>query len=116
MVNEQDWPKIWQELGDNLAQQSYVRTLSQRVINEIVRVNEDAITVRSEKTFNRRTIKARAFKVWWNHLVANGSASLSPGDPNNPDASDSRVVGAIMAACLPDRVKVLNSKTIGLLR
>jgi len=116
MAKEQDWPMVWQELRENLAQQPYVRTLSQRVINEIVRVNEDAITVRSEKSLNERTVEMRTFKVWWDHLVANGSASLSPGDPNNPDPWHSRIVGAIIAECLPERVKVLNSKTIGLLR
>lgn len=125
MDNKLDWPIIWQELRGNLADQPpcadhseypHVCTLVHGNINDIIQVNEDGVTVRSHKTFGKRAITEKVFKVWWNYLVENGFASLSPGAPNNPRSGDSRVVGAIIAACLPGRVYVLDSKkTIGLI-
>jgi len=109
------WPEMWQELQTKLRklppcpehhQYPCVRTLAQGVVNDIVDVSSKGVKVRSHRTEATDSIKKSIFERWWNHLVAEGSASLRPGDSNNPDAYRSRIVGAILAACLPDKIRV----------
>jgi len=125
MPNVPNWLAVWQELRDNVAKQPpcpqhpeypHVSTLSQRVINDIVEVGENGILVRSHRSNNEDFIEARRFKTWWNHLVTYGSASLDPGGSNNPHPWRSRIVGAIMAICLPDKIRVVDSSTIELVQ
>lgn len=125
MRNTSDWSVVWQELRDNLVKQPpcphhpeypHVSTLAQRVINGIVEILESGISVRSHRTCRTDSIEVRCFEVWWNHLVANKSASLRPGHPNNPHPWRSRIVGAIIAKCLPDGIRVVNSNTIELVQ
>jgi len=117
------WSEVWQELQTGLMnlprcpehpQYPCVRTLAQGVVNDIVGVSSEEVKVKSHRTRATDSIEASRFKRWWNHLVAEGSASLRPGDSNNPDPYRSRIVGAILAACLPDKIKVENSATIKL--
>lgn len=108
-----DWPAVWVELRTNLESQPkcsihpaypHVKTLSQHVVNDIIQVEEEKILVRSHRTLREDSIEAQRFETWWNHLVTDGSASLVPGDPNNAHPWRSRVVGAILAVCLPNRI------------
>lgn len=119
-----NWPVVWQELQDNLAKQPrcpqhpdypYVSTLVQQVTNDIVKVGTDGILVRSHRTSREDFIEVSRFEAWWNHLVTRGSASLYPGDQNNPHPWRSRLVGVIMAQCLPDKIRVIGSDTIRLI-
>src|SRR3990172_11116191 len=52
------------------------------------------------------TIEARTMETWWDHLLANGSASTDPDSANCPHIWRARVVGAILATCLPSRIEV----------
>lgn len=117
------WLTVWRELRTNLinlprcAKHSaypHVRSTVQKVINDITSVDEDGIYLRSHRTSNDRYIREATFKAWWNHLNANGSASLDPEDPNNPEPWHSRIVGAILADGLPNRIRVESSNTIEL--
>ena len=125
MRNALNWPAVWLELRNNLARQPscphhheypHVRTLSQRVINDIVKVRQNGVVMRSHRTLREDLIEASRFEAWWNHLVANKSASLYPGHPSNPHPWRARIVGAIMATCLPERIRVVNSNTIELVK
>lgn len=117
------WPTIWKELRTNLLDRPpcprhqkypHVRSLAQGVINDIISVDEDGILVRSHRTSNDDYIEENRFRVWWDHLIANESASLYPGNQNNPHPWRSRIVGAILAEGLPDRIRVDNNNTIEL--
>ena len=108
------WEQIWLELRKELAKQPHceehptlpcVRTLIQRVTNDIIEIAETRIRVRSHRTNRIDDLPAERFECWWDYLQKHGSASLKPGDPNNPHRWRSRVVGAILAACLPKRVR-----------
>jgi hypothetical protein len=120
-----DWLIIWQELRTNLKTQrrcsthpefSCVKTLSQGIVNDILEVDELYVRVRSHRTLHNDDIEAARFKTWWEWLVANGSASLSPGDDNNPHPWRARIMGAVFVTCLPNRIKQLDSNTIELRR
>lgn len=122
MSNVLIWQAIWQELRDNIAEQPlcpehhdyvHVRTLSRAVINDIIKLQENGILIRSHESRRnkKRFIKYSQFKKWWDYLVSNRFASLVPGHQNNPDASHSRIVGAIMATCLPNRIRVVDPNT-----
>ena len=98
------WEELWLELREALLRQPprdassetpCVLTLGHDVANDILRVGEDGIVVRSERTGRADFIEARRFRVWWDHLQVCGSASLMPGDANNPHRWRSRLVGAI---------------------
>jgi len=117
-----DWKTVWQELRTNLSRQPkcpihpeypHVKTLStMAVINDMVEIEEKGISVRSHRTNHIDFIDIRRFRTWWDHLVAIGSASLDTSNPNNPDPYRSRIVGAILAACLPDKIKAVSSNRI----
>jgi len=118
-----DWLSVWRDLQSNLARQPscpdhpeypHVRTLARGSINDIIRVGEDGVTVRSHQTFRERFVPTKQFEAWWNHLTVQGSASLTSRSPNIPRTGHARVVGAIMAACLPERIKVIDHNTIAL--
>ena len=117
------WPSIWNTLRRNLLNLSpcpqhpkypHVRTLTQGVINDIISVEGNGIRVRSHRTCYVDYIEEKRFKVWWDHLITHGSASLSPGNKNNPHPWRSRIVGAIFVECLPDKIRVDISHTIEL--
>lgn len=117
------WLEIWRTLRENLKNQPtcplhpnwpYVETLSQRVPNDLLAVEESGIRVRSHRTSNEDFIEENRFKVWWFHLLKNGSASLYPGASNNPHPWRSRLVGAIIATGLPQQIKVASPDTIEL--
>jgi hypothetical protein len=108
------WEVVWQELREALLAQPArdggiglpcVHTLGLEVANDIVRVGEDGVLVRSERTGRDDFIEARRFQAWWDHLKAEGMASLIPGEEGNPHRWRSRLVGAIWARCLPGRVE-----------
>jgi len=113
-----DWPAVWQELRDNLTRQPacpehpeycHVKTMSRGVINDVLEVSDDGVRVRSHRTGHVDFIQAFHFRTWWDHLAANGSASLYPGSGNTPPARRARIVSAIMVACLPDRIRKVNA-------
>jgi len=91
-----------------------VRTLAQGVVNDIISIRPEGVKVRSHRTERERLIRASTFKRWYNHLCEHGSASLRPGHRNNPAGDHSCLVGAIIVACFPDRIKVENKNTIRL--
>ena len=123
MPDTTNWARVWSELRNNLTKQPpcpdhtthpHVRTLSQRVINDVLDVGEAGIRVRSHRTFHEDFIEAGRFKTWWDHLTSRGTASLIPGNPNNPHPWRACIVGAVLATCLPDRIRAVNSNTIEL--
>ena len=108
-----DWGRVWSTLRSNLAAQPLckqhpaypcVATLARRQTNDILAIDENAITVRSHLTGKSDRIAASVFRRWWRHLKARKVASLQPGEPGNPDADRSRLVGAILVRCLPANV------------
>lgn len=121
--NMSNWLEVWRTLRNNLRNSPrcpnhpdypQVKTLSQGVVNDLIAVEENGIRVRSHRTSNEDYIEESRFKAWWDYLVENGSASLFPGHENNPHPWRSRVVGAIFAAGLPDRIQIVNSSVIEL--
>ncbi len=110
MSNLSDWPALWRELRHNLEKLSYVRTLDLGVLNEIIEVRETGVRLLSQQSRSNapRLIKEGTFKAWCEHLLQNRTASLVPGNPNNPRSSHSRIVGAILVTCLPDKVRVVD--------
>ena len=105
------WPEVWQELQNELRNQPRcpehpqypcVTTLALGVINDIVEVSEEGIKIVSHLTGHEDFLKASQVKKWWDHLVMTGSASLRPDDA--PDSDRSRIVGAILVTCLPNRI------------
>jgi hypothetical protein len=116
-----EWAIIWQELRCNLSKQPvcpqhtdypHIRTLAQKVINDVLSVSEQGIVVRSHRTRHNDFIEEERLKVWWEHLTTVGSASLKPGSENNPHPWRSRIVGAIIATCLSSRIRILDHNTI----
>ena len=123
MPDELNWSVVWNELRNNLAKQPpcpdhplypHVKTLAQQVINDVIEIRENGIVLRSHRTYHNDFIEAKRFEIWWNHLVAFGSASLSPGNPNNPHCWRSRILGAVIATCLPEKIEVIKSNMIRL--
>jgi hypothetical protein len=123
MDNVIEWQSIWKEMQNNLINQPrcpdhpeypHVRSLAQGVINDILEVDEKGVRIRSHLSDNEDFIDAERFEIWWNHLLDYKSASLVPGAPNNPHLWRSRIVGAIIATCLPDKIKIVDPKTIEL--
>ncbi len=94
----------------------HVRTVVQGVINDLLEIDEGGILVRSHRTNREDYIEAGRFRTWWEHLTIHGSASLHPGDPNNPHRWRSRVVGAMLLAGLPNRLRQVHGDTIELQR
>lgn len=122
-----NWEVVWQELRDNLLRQPrcpdhsqcpHIMTLSLGVINDIIKVQENGIIVRSHESRRNieRFIGFSLFKKWWDYLLAKKSASLIPGHPNNPERWNSRIVGEIIATCLLDKIRVINHNTIELIQ
>ena len=108
------WEQVWQELRDSLRRQPActdhpeypcVRTLEQGIVNDILRVSADGVLVRSHRTNRDDFIDVGRFRLWWDQLQTVGTASLTPGDHNNPHRWRSALVGAIFARCLPERVR-----------
>ena len=108
------WEVIWTELRDGLMSQPRcsahpdfpcVETLRTRQPNDILRVDDAGVFVRSHRTGNEDRISAAALRAWWLHLSENGNAALSTKDPNCPRSDRARLTGALIARCLPDRVE-----------
>jgi hypothetical protein len=123
MDKKSDWPSMWQELKQKLAAQPRcpehpeypcVFTLAQRSANDIVSIEADRIVVRSHRSMNKDTIEESLFRKWWEHMLDEDSASLVPGAFSNPPTKRSRIIGAILATCLPTRVSAENHNLITL--
>jgi hypothetical protein len=119
------WADLWQELRQNLHAQPRcqvhpkypcVSTLAQGVVNDIIEIGDQGITVRSHRTLRKRLIRATQLKAWWDHLLVVGSASLTSRSPNCPRTGHARVVGALLAAGLPNRIRVVDHNTIELIQ
>jgi hypothetical protein len=91
-----------------------VSTLAQGAVNDIIDVSSEGVEARAHSTDRKRLIRASTFKRWYNHLCEQGSASLVPGHRNNPAGEHSCLVGAIIAACFPGKITVVNNNTIRL--
>lgn len=124
MSVDPEWQLIWKEMQNNLISQPRcpehpeypcVKSLSQGVINDILQVDMKGILLRSHRSNNEDFIDAKRFETWWNHLKDKKSASLTPGDPENPNPWRSRIVGAIIAACLPKKIRIIGSNIIELI-
>ena len=109
------WDDVWSGLRANLLKQPRcadhpqypcVRTLVEKSVNDVLAIDRTGIRVRSHRTANEDVIPVASFKAWWNHLEQRGTAALRPGHPNCPRSDRARLVGAIIAHCLPDRVEV----------
>jgi hypothetical protein len=105
------WKAVWKELCRELSELPrcpihsslpHVKTLSRGIINDILDISEDGLTVRSHQTLRGRFIPASRFERWWWKLRTSGHAN--PSAP--PATQDSRVVAAVLAAALPHRVCV----------
>lgn len=117
------WPVIWAKFQDNLRNEPkcrrhpdypHVKSMVQGVINDILQIETNSITIRSHRTNNVDLIPEDRFKTWWDHLQVHGSASLIPGDKNNPHPWRSRIVGAILASALANEIEVEDSNSISL--
>jgi len=116
-----DWQSVWEELQINISNQPKcpkhpeypcVKTLVQGVINDIIQVNKDGITVRSHRTNREDFIERDIFGDWWQHLITKKTASLRPGHSENPNRWRSCIVGAILCTCLPEKIKKVNNNSI----
>lgn len=114
MSDEMLWEQMWGELRGGLNGQPrcpehpqfpFVRTLGQGAVNDILRVDQDGVRVRSHRTGNEDVIPASSFRAWWVHLQQHGTAALDPNDPNCPRSDRAVLVGAILARCLPNRIE-----------
>ena len=121
MSKQADWSEVWQELQQVLKNQPRcpkhpqypcVKTLSEKVVNDIIEVSDQGIKVRSHRTNTEDTLAASQFETWWHYLVSNKSASLKP--ESAPHADRSRLVGAILVTCLPNRIRTSDNSTITL--
>ena len=108
------WEQVWGELRGALSVQPRcpehpqfpcIRTLGQGAVNDIVRVDQDGVRVRSHRTGNEDVIPMSSFRAWWGHLQQHGTAALDPNDPNCPRSDRAVLVGAILARCLPSRIE-----------
>jgi hypothetical protein len=115
---ELNWSEIWLLLLKNLDNQPkcpdhpnhpMVKTLSLGVINDIVHSDQERIILRSHRTGKEDPLKASHFKIWWNFLTEHGKASMKPGDPNNPSAYRSCIIGSIFVKCLPELIEQTSS-------
>jgi hypothetical protein len=115
------WDQIWEEIRTaaiglprcpNHPEFPCVRTLRRPVINDITHVDLAGIWVKSHISNKNDKISVAAFRRWWSYLQQNNSASLNPGDENNPRSMRSVLVGAILVACLPDRIAFDGSDSI----
>ena len=50
-------------------------------------------------------IEEERFRTWWEHLRREGTACLTPDRAGNPHPWRSRIVGAILARCLSNRIR-----------
>jgi hypothetical protein len=98
-----------------LPRHSLARPARQGVINDLMTIDAGGILVRSHRPGREDFIDAARFEIWWEHLVARGSASLYPGDENNPHRWLSSVVGAILLAGPPNRLRLVHGDTLELL-
>ncbi len=121
MTKRANWPEVWQQLCTSISQQPRcpqhpeypcVRTLSLGIINDILEVSDEGILVRSHRTLHDDFIEASRFEVWWKQLSTSGQASLVPGGVGNPHRWRARIVGAIMATCLPELIKTVSPNTL----
>ena len=123
MHPELAWPAIWREMRERLVAQPrcpqhpaypHVRTISQGVVNDLVEIRRQGIRVGSHRTGHEDFIGANRFQDWWKHLIGRGSASLHPGDENNPQPWRSAIVGSILLAGLPEHLRFVQDDTIEL--
>ena len=111
------WPAVWGELRRNVAalapcpshpQYPHVTTLTYGVINDVFRISREGIALRSHRTFTERFVPARVFETWWRRLQECGRVYLA----SPPRTDNSRVVAAILASALPDRVGVVDGSLV----
>ena len=123
MSPSQSWPQVYPKMRQNLLalprctrhpDYAHVKSLAQSVVNDIISVDDRGIVLRSHRTNVIDQIPVERLEKWWEHLLANGSASLVPGGDNNPDPWRSRIVGAIMATALPDEIDIESNHSISL--
>lgn len=123
MSSTHSWPVIWAKFQENLRNEPkcirhpnypHVKSMAQGVVNDILLIETTSITIRSHRTNNVDIIPEDRFRTWWDHLEGHGSASLIPGDKNNPHPWRSRIVGAILASALPEKIEVEGSNSISL--
>jgi hypothetical protein len=107
-LDDSGWPKVWEELRANAARQQRVQTVTRKVANEIIMVEERGIIVRSRQTRRERFVPAAQFEILWHHLTAKGLVFLS----EIPKIEHGSVVLAILVSCLPDRVSVVGRNRI----
>jgi hypothetical protein len=90
-----------------------LRTLSDQSINDIVRVDQDGVTVRSHKPSKgrqlgeERSISAATLRNWWDRLLREGTLTKSA-------SGHGAIIRTMLVDCLPNRVVHLGSKTIRL--
>ena len=110
---DEDWDTVWKELRENLQNEEecehhpgcpMVESLFIKTPNDIIRITEDEIVVRSHSAMREDTITKRQFKRWWDYLNENGGASINSSSIRYPGGSRSKLIGAILAKCLPDYI------------
>ncbi len=123
MSSTHSCPVIWAKFQENLRNEpkcirhpnyANVKSIAQGVVNDILLIETTFITIRSHRTNNVDIMPEDRFRTWWDHLEGHGSASLIPGDKNNPHPWRSRIVGAILASALPEKIEVEGSNSISL--
>jgi len=82
---------VWRDIQSTLRAGQHVKTLCQKVKNEIVEVNPDGIKVRSERTGAIRTVTKEDFEHVW--------ATLSDLEEFHGLRSVNRIIGRRAIAC-----------------
>ncbi len=119
---EDSFEMVWAELRAALSRQPRcpehpeypcVRTLKGQVANDVLNISAGKIDLHSHRkgSQEKRTIEMSCFRTWWEYLVKNGTASLDPDDRiNTPHRRNPKIVGAIWAHCLPERIEYISEQ------
>ena len=64
--------QVWQQIREIASLSPVIHTLSQKVPNKIIHVDEDAIFVVSERTDREREVEKKMFQMFWEVLEQQG--------------------------------------------
>lgn len=111
MSTTREWNALWQRLLARLAEQPpcplhpeypAVRTLARGQVNDIIRMDESGVVVRSHGSMESDPVPVAHFRALWKHLGEHGHAVFEPGCGGLPAFARSRIIGAILVTCLPE--------------
>jgi len=77
----QSFEKAWQDILNIARSREEIDTLVRRKVNDIVKVFEASITVRSKETGNNRILPKKDFQYAWNKLMQKRIIELQDIEP-----------------------------------